>query len=163
MTVKDFQFELIGLNADLMRFASSLISNKEDSKDLVQETYLKALTYCHSFEDNSNMKAWTFTIMKNTFINNYRKNVKQNISVDSSGDQYQINSKYDNNDIESQYSHNEINNKIEELDQKYRIPFQMHITGYKYHEISKSLNLNIGTVKSRIFLSRKKLISILSK
>ncbi len=163
MTVKDFQFELISLNADLMRFANSLISNKEDTKDLVQETYLKALTYCDSFEDNTNMKAWTFTIMKNTFINNYRKNVKQNTSVDSSADQYQINSRYDNNDTESQYSHNEINNKIEELDQKYRIPFQMHITGYKYDEISKSLNLNIGTVKSRIFLSRKKLIHVLSK
>jgi len=162
MSQAEFNTALIVLEPNLERFAYSLTSNIEDARDLLQETYLKALTYRDKFEDDTNMKAWTFTIMKNTFINNYRKTIKQNTTFDSSDNQFLMNSKSENNGPESQYSHNEINRKIEDLDDDFRIPFQMHTSGYKYKEIAENLNLKIGTVKSRIFFSRQKLMNALN-
>ncbi len=162
MSQAEFNTALIGLEPNLERFAYSLTSNIEDARDLLQETYLKALTYRDKFEDDTNMKAWTFTIMKNTFINNYRKAVKQNTTFDSSDNQFLMNSKSENNGPEAQYSHNEINKKIEDLDDDFRVPLQMHTSGYKYKEIAEELNLKIGTVKSRIFFSRQKLMNALN-
>jgi RNA polymerase sigma-70 factor (ECF subfamily) len=161
MSQAEFNTALIGLEPNLERFAYSLTSNTEDARDLLQETYLKALTYRDKFEDDTNMKAWTFTIMKNTFINNYRKSVKQNTTFDSSDNQFLMNSRAESNGPDSQYSHNEINKKIQELDDDFRVPFQMHTSGYKYKEIAEELNLKIGTVKSRIFFSRQKLMNSL--
>ena len=161
MSQAEFNTALIDLEPNLERFAYSLTSNIEDARDLLQETYLKALTYRDKFADDTNMKAWTFTIMKNTFINNYRKAVKQNTTFDSSDNQFLMNSKSEMNGPESQFSHNEINKKIEELDDDFKIPFQMHTSGYKYKEIADKLNLKIGTVKSRIFFSRQKLMHAL--
>ena len=161
MSQAEFNTALIGLEPNLERFAYSLTSNIEDARDLLQETYLKALTYRDKFEDDTNMKAWTFTIMKNTFINNYRKAVKQNTTFDSSDNQFLMNSRAEANGPDSQFSHNEINKKIQELDDDFRVPFQMHTSGYKYKEIAEELNLKIGTVKSRIFFSRQKLMNAL--
>ncbi len=161
MSQHEFNQALIELEPNLERFAYSLTANHEDARDLLQETYLKALTYRDKFEDNTNIKAWTFTIMKNTFINNYRKSVKQNTTFDASTNQFLINSKPDSYGPDSMYSHSEISKKINELDDEFRIPFQMHTSGYKYKEIAEKLNLKIGTVKSRIFFSRQKLMSAL--
>lgn len=163
MTKIEFQNELINLQDCLMRFAYSLTFDNEDAKDLLQSTNLKALTNCNQFKENTNLKAWTFTIMKNTFINIYRKAIKQNTTYDINDNLFLMNNKFENNRPDSQYSHNEINKKIEELDDNFRIPFQMHTSGYKYKEIAERLNLNLGTVKSRIFFSRKKLKIQLSK
>jgi len=163
LTKVEFQNELISLQDCLMRYAYSLTSDNENAKDLLQSTNLKALAYCNQFKDNTNLKAWTFTIMKNTFINIYRKAKKQNTNYEINENLLLMNSKSENNRPDSQYSHNEINKKIEELDENFRIPFQMHTSGYKYIEIAEKLNLNLGTVKSRIFLSRKKLIDQLSR
>lgn len=161
MTTIEFQYELINLQEKLTRFANKLTYNKDDAKDLVQETYLKAITNRKSFQDNTNMKAWTFTILKNTYINNYRKATKKNTSIDSSSNQFIMNSKYSENDPDSEYSYNEITKRINELGERFRIPFQMHISGYKYNEIAENLNVKIGTVKSRIFLTRKQLMSLI--
>lgn len=161
MSQQEFNTALIELEPNLERFAYSLTANHEDARDLLQETYLKALTYKDKFEDNTNIKAWTFTIMKNTFINNYRKAVKQNTTFDSSDNQFMINSKSENFGPDSMYSHSEISKKIDALDDDFRLPFQMHTSGYKYKEIADKLNLKIGTVKSRIFFSRQKLMTAL--
>ncbi len=161
MSQQEFNTALVELEPNLERFAYSLTANREDANDLLQETYLKALTYKDKFEDNTNLKAWTFTIMKNTFINNYRKAVKQNTTFDSSENQFLLNSSYEKNGPESMYSHSEISKKIDQLEDEFRIPFQMHTSGYKYKEIAENLNLKIGTVKSRIFFSRQKLMSAL--
>ncbi|MEW5845800.1 MAG: RNA polymerase sigma factor [Bacteroidota bacterium] len=150
MSQQEFNQALIELEPNLERFAYSLTANREDARDLLQETYLKALTYKDKFEDNTNIKAWTFTIMKNTFINNYRKSVKQGTTFDGSTNQFLINSKPDS-----------FGPDANELDDEFRIPFQMHTSGYKYKEIAEKLNLKIGTVKSRIFFSRQKLMSAL--
>ncbi|MDI3527363.1 MAG: hypothetical protein PWR03_1546 [Tenuifilum sp.] len=161
MSQQEFNQALIELEPNLERFAYSLTANQEDARDLLQETYLKALTYKDKFEANTNIKAWTFTIMKNTFINNYRKSVKQNTTIDGSPNQFLLNSKPDTYGPDSMYSHSEISKKINELDDDFRIPFQMHTSGYKYKEIAEKLNLKIGTVKSRIFFSRQKLMNSL--
>ncbi|MGE0077383.1 MAG: RNA polymerase sigma factor [Bacteroidales bacterium] len=161
MSQQEFNTALIELEPNLERFAYSLTANHEDAKDLLQETYLKAITYKDKFEDNTNIKAWTFTIMKNTFINNYRKSVKQNTTFDSSENQFMLNSKSENYGPDSMYSHSEISKEINSLEDDFRLPFQMHTSGYKYKEIADKLNLKIGTVKSRIFFSRQKLMTAL--
>lgn len=159
MTVIEFRIKLINLTECLNRLAFSLTSNKDDAKDLVQETFLKSLKYCDKFVDESNFKAWTSTILKNTFINNYRKSIRHNIYLDQSKSLFVCNrtiyTDYDNPD--SEYSVIEITQNIEQLEDKFRIPFKMHLNGYKYKEIAEALTVNIGTIKSRIFFARRRL------
>ena len=157
MTAIEFRFELINLQKNLMRFAYSLTVDKDDAKDLVQETYLKALKYCDKFAHESNFKAWIYTIMKNTFINNYRHSIHQNTYFDQSEESFYINQTkaFSFDDPESEYSVLEITQNIEKLKDEFRIPFKMYVNGYKYREIAVSLNLNIGTIKSRIHYSRQ--------
>lgn len=161
MKVTVFTNELMSLQPSLERFAMSLTANGEDAKDLVQETLLKALTYQDKYQDNTNLKAWAFTIMKNTFINSYRKTVKHGMVLDGSDNQYLMNSRPTQLTPESDMAHDEVRRKINQLEPEFRIPFQMHTQGYKYKEIAEKLNLKIGTVKSRIFFSRQKLMTAL--
>ena len=161
MRTKTFDADLIALEESLTRFAYSLSPNSDEAKDLVQETFLKALTSKGQFDKNTNLRAWAFAIMRNTFINNYRKNIKYLIAFDSTDNQFLINSRPDQTCVESLYSAIEINCRIESLESEFRIPFQMHTSGYKYKEIAETLGLKIGTVKSRIFFSRQKLMESL--
>jgi RNA polymerase sigma-70 factor, ECF subfamily len=163
MTALEFNHQLIDLETKLARFALSLTTNKEDAKDLLQETMLKALTYKDQFVQYTNLKAWTYTIMKNTFINNYRRNVRQNTTFDNTKDLYLLNQNKDTSNIspDTSYATMEINRVIDNLDDEFRLPFKMHTEGYKYKEIAQKLDLKIGTVKSRIFFTRKKLMDAL--
>jgi RNA polymerase sigma factor (sigma-70 family) len=160
MTAIEFNYQLTNLSGNLERFALSLTSNSEDAKDLLQETFAKAITYRDKFEDNTNLKAWTFTIMKNTFINNYRRAVKANTTFDNTDDLYYLNLNKETTfeTPDSQFSVKEIQKSIDELDNDFKMPFLMHTQGYKYKEIADTLDLKIGTVKSRIFFTRKKLM-----
>jgi RNA polymerase sigma factor (sigma-70 family) len=163
MTSHEFNDSLIKMNDHMERFAFSLTFDKEEAKDLLQETYLKALTYREKFVDYTNLKAWVFTIMKNIFINNYRKSVRVNTIVDSTKDLLFLNNTKESKNVmpDSEYSYNEISQMIDNLENEFKIPFTMHNEGYKYQEIAENLNLKIGTVKSRIFFTRKKLIESL--
>ncbi len=161
METTSFNSELMSLQSSLERFAMGLTGNREDAKDLVQETLLKALTSQDKYQSNTNLKAWTFTIMKNTFINTYRKNVKHGMVLDGSDNQYLMNGHTTQLTPESDLAHSEVSRKISQLEPDFRIPFQMHTQGYKYKEIAEKLNLKIGTVKSRIFFSRQKLMAAL--
>jgi RNA polymerase sigma factor (sigma-70 family) len=163
MTTFEFNNNLIGMKSNLQKFAMSLTSDREKAHDLVQDTYLKAITYKDKFVDFTNLKAWVFTIMKNTFINNYRRNIKENTMIDGTQDLYYINLSDDKGYIspDSTYSEAEIELAIDSLEDEFRIPFRMHIEGYKYKEIAEELDLKIGTVKSRIFFTRQKLMNIL--
>jgi RNA polymerase sigma-70 factor (ECF subfamily) len=160
MTAVEFNHQLTRLNGPLERFAMSLTMNREDAKDLVQETYLKALTYREKFMNDTNLKAWVYTIMKNSFINNYRRSVRENTTFDNTKDLYYLNSPNQVNDSspEASLSASEIQAHIDNLEDDLRIPFKMHQEGYKYKEIADEMNLKIGTVKSRIFFGRKKLM-----
>lgn len=163
MTQFEFNSNLIAMKTNLQRFAMSLTSDRDTALDLVQDTYLKAITYKDKFVDYTNLKAWVFTIMKNTFINNYRRNVKENTIIDGTQDLYYINQPHDKGFIspESTYSEGEIENAIDSLSDEFKIPFRMHIEGFKYKEIADELGLKIGTVKSRIFFTRQKLMLML--
>ena len=163
MTAHEFNNSLIEMKSNLHRFAMSLTSDRDTALDLVQDTYLKAITYKEKFVDYTNLKAWVFTIMKNTFINNYRRNVKENTIIDGTQDLYYLNMPHDKGftSPESNYAQGEIEKAIESLSDDFRIPFKMHIEGFKYHEIADELGLKIGTVKSRIFFTRQKLMNIL--
>jgi len=160
MTAIEFNYQLTNLSGNLKRFALSLTSNNEDAKDLLQETFAKAIAYREKFEENTNLKAWTFTIMKNTFINNYRRNIKANTTFDNTEDLYYLNLNKESafHTPDSEFSVKEIKRKINELSDEFKQPFLMHTEGYKYKEIADKLNLKIGTVKSRIFFTRKKLM-----
>lgn len=163
MTEIQFNSALLGLEERLHYYALSLTANPEKANDLLQETFLKALTYRDKYTKNTNFKAWMYTIMKNTFINDYRRNVKaKNTFSGNSNDFHLMISKdkvYPAPD--SFYSTKEISKSIDALEDEYRVPFTMFIEGYKYKEIAEQLHLPLGTVKSRIFFTRKKLEKVL--
>jgi RNA polymerase sigma factor (sigma-70 family) len=159
MTQIQFNKALLSLKKNLRYYAISLTSDPEKASDLLQETMLKALTYRDKFKENTNFKAWIYTIMRNTFINDYRRNVKRKDTFDFLSNELQlsrsINKVFPSPD--SFYNSKEIMEKIDALEDEYRVPFKMFLEGYKYKEIAKELELPIGTVKSRIFFTRKKL------
>lgn len=165
--MKQFEFntQLIDIEPHLQNFAYSLTNNEDDAKDLVQDTLLKAITNMDKFQENTNIKAWTFTIMKNTFINNYRRRVKANTIIDTTDDMYLINtsSVIPADHAETQQNTKEIVNAIKTLEPEQRKPFEMHVAGFKYKEIADHMDISIGTVKSRIFFTRKKLMEQLKE
>ena len=165
MTTIEFNTQLMKLENQLSYFALSLTNDDEDAKDLVQDTLLKAITNKDKYRDDTNLKAWTYTIMKNTFINNYRRKAKTNTMLDNTEDLYFINSSVNNTELfaDSHQQTSEIVSSIKKLDIGQRKPFEMHIAGFKYKEIADHMNISIGTVKSRIFFTRKKLMVTLKE
>ena len=164
MNAIEFGEQLVGLEKSLLKYAYHLRLSNSDARDLVQETFLKAILNRERFVDVGYLKAWTFTIMRNTFINNYRHNSLQKTKCDHTEEFLLIgntkSSVSDNPD--SEYSYKEITQSIDHLKSKFSIPFKMYVEGYKYQEIADSINLKIGTVKSRIFLARKLLMKNLN-
>ena len=159
MTSMEFNSKLHTLNTLLHSFAYNLTKNVEDAKDLYQETTFRALSNRDKFQPGTNFKAWMFTIMKNIFINNYRKKVKSNTILDTTDNQFYLNSGSHAapNSAEGEIMLKELNIMLEGLDDSIKIPFMMHFEGFKYQEIADELELPLGTVKSRIFFARKEL------
>lgn len=159
MKENQFEKDLVALQNNMRNFAFSLTLDRDDAEDLLQETTLKVLDNQEKFTDNINFKGWVLTIMKNIFINNYRKLVRNQTVFDRTDDLHHLNLPQNSGfeTPEGAYSYGEINKSINSFANEYRIPFSMHIQGYKYEEIAKEMNLPIGTVKSRIFLARKRL------
>lgn len=160
MTSTEFQFKLIDMHEPLMSFAYRLTSDKDEAKDLVQETFLKALNNYEKFLNGSNLKAWTYTILKNTFINDYRKSVRQNTYSENCIEGSHLNNLEANSseNPDTVFTSKELELAIESLEESNKVPFKMHNAGFKYKEIAELLNLKIGTVKSRIFFTRRKLL-----
>ncbi len=154
-----FQDNLMSIQANLLNFAYMLTSNRDDAYDLLQDTTLKALDNSEKYADNTNFKAWVFTIMRNIFINNYRRSSRAATIVDTTDNLYHLNLSQDSRfeSPEESYGAAEITAAINEFPEEYRVPFSMHVAGYKYNEIAEHVNLPLGTVKSRIFFARKKL------
>ncbi len=165
MSSTEFSNKLDGMSTLLHSFAYNLTKNVEDAKDLYQETAFRAITNQDKFRAGTNLKAWLFTIMKNIFINNYRKKMKANTIMDSTDNNYYINSGSAtiHNGGDSNIMMKELWRMIEHLDDSIRIPFVMHYEGYKYQEIADHLELPLGTVKSRIFFARKELKQVIEK
>lgn len=159
MSVPEFNTQLFTLNGSLNAFAYNLTKNSEDAKDLYQETTLRAIKNREKFNPGTNFKAWMFTIMKNIFINQYRKKQKANTVIDKTENLFYLNSGSQTirNEADTNISLAEIKKMINDLDDGLKIPFELHYEGYKYQEISEQLNLPLGTIKSRIFFARKAL------
>ncbi len=159
MSAAEFNQLLLG-NADPLRpFAVSLTHDQEIAKDLFQETLYRALTNQDKYSIGTNIKAWLFTIMRNIFINDYRRKSRQRTIFDNGTNEIVINSGkiIVSNVGEISLQLNEIHKAIYQLPQIFKIPFLLYFEGYRYHEISESLNEPLGTIKSRIHFARKQL------
>ncbi|MBV2246211.1 MAG: RNA polymerase sigma factor [Lentimicrobium sp.] len=160
MTSIEFHSQLINLESSLFKFACRLAKKRPDAEDLVQDTFLKVLLNQGKYIEKVSFKAWTFTILKNTFIDRYRYDVNKAVYSDQTNEQFFMNktTAFGSDEPDVIYSAMEIDRSIDRLQEKFRIPFRMYLNGYNYKEIADELNLNLGTVKSRIFLSRKHLM-----
>ncbi|MDR2009108.1 MAG: sigma-70 family RNA polymerase sigma factor [Bacteroidales bacterium] len=159
MNTQEFNTKLLSFEDSLNYFALSLTRDTEDAKDLVQETFLKAIQYQDKYTADNNIKAWLFTILRNTYLNQVTKLSSKNTVNDETEDEYILkNTMFDNENAETTINTQNIRETISELDEEYRIPFQMFVDGYKYKEIAEEINLPIGTVKSRIFFARRTLM-----
>ena len=164
MTAIEFTFKIAGLRPMLQTFTRKFTNDPEESMDLVQDTILKALTYRDKFREDTNLKGWLFTIMRNTFINNYRKNQRAKTSNDATRDLYFLNIEdtHTFNSPSKKFEYEDMWKHIHDLRDELQVPFKMHTSGYKYHEIAEQLNIPIGTVKNRIFHARKEIQSKLA-
>ena len=154
-----FRKDLIGVQEELLRFAYKLTANREEANDLLQETSLKALDNEDKYEPDTNFKGWMYTIMRNIFINNYRKIVREQTFVDQTDNLYHLSMPQDSGfaSTEGAYDLKEMHRIVNSLPRDYKVPFSMHVSGFKYREIAERLGLPLGTVKSRIFFTRQKL------
>jgi RNA polymerase sigma-70 factor (ECF subfamily) len=149
--------QIIGFRQTLLTLTRRFSNNTEERQDLVQDTLLKALMYGDKFREGTNLKGWLFTIMRNTFINNYRKSKLEKTLNDSAQssrflnipEQHTFNRPHENMELQ------EIWSRVNDIKEEYLVPFKMHTMGYKYEEIATHLNIPVGTVKSRIFQARK--------
>jgi len=160
MTAIEFNYKLISMQSYMMFFAKKLTMNEEDANDLVQETNYKALLFKDKYVHHTNFKAWLFTIMKNIFINNYRRAKKAKTFIDQTDNLHYIHRHIDTFPVspDSVLNEKEVRKAVDSLEDDHRIPFEMHTKGFKYKEIAEELDISIGTVKSRIFFGRKKLM-----
>lgn len=154
---------LVELQPNMLNFAMTLTANKEEAKDLTQETTLKALTNIDKFYNNKNFKGWIFTIMHNIFVNNYRRAIRTQTILDQTDSLYFLNLPQATGlgSPESSFSIKEINDVLSSFSEEYKVPFSLYYLGYKYEEIAKQLKIPLGTVKSRIFFARKRLQELL--
>lgn len=159
MTQIEFNHRVSGLYKPLKNFALKLTRNLEDATDLTQETMTKAFYNHDKFREGTNMKAWLYTIMKNIFINDYRRRASSHIISDDTENQYYINShsQRTGNRGENKLMMQDIQQAIGGLSGNLRVPFVMAFQGYKYEEIAQHMRVPLGTVKIRIHNARKKL------
>ena len=159
MKAATIETRLMNLQSNLLNFAYTLTSNRDDAYDLLQDTTLKVLDNQDKYTENTNFKGWVFTIMRNIFINNYRRVVRSATVIDQTEDCYHLNLSQDSGleSPEGSYAASEISDAIAAFPEKYRVPFSMHVAGYKYNEIADEMNLPLGTIKSRIFFARQEL------
>lgn len=159
MGAATFTQNLVNVQGELLHFAYKLTSDHEEANDLLQETSLKALHNEDKYTAETNFKGWIYTIMRNIFINNYRKAVRDQTCVDQTDSLYYLNQGIDIeiDPVEGSYDLKEMHRIVNDLPKDYRIPFSMYVSGFKYREIADKLGVPLGTVKSRIYFTRQKL------
>jgi RNA polymerase sigma factor (sigma-70 family) len=165
MSTTEFNSLLLN-NAEFLKpFAINLTRDNEAANDLYQDTLYKALANQEKYSVGTNIKAWLFTIMRNIFINNYRRKAKQKTIFDNTPNDYLINQQQAtiSNVAESDMRIKEINKAIRQLPEIFKTPFLLYFDGYKYNEIADVLHEPLGTIKSRIHFARKLLKEQISR
>lgn len=159
MDTSYFRNKLLGLQDYMMNFALTLTADREDAMDLTQETSLRVLDNLEKYTDNRNFKGWVLTVMRNIFINNYRRVLRSQTVVEQDIDLYHLEATTESSieTPESACRLQEITKAISELNDELRVPFTMYVSGYHYNEIADALDIPLGTVKSRIFFARQAL------
>lgn len=159
MSTIEFSTQFDRLRRTLFSFALNLTKDEESARDLVQETAFKAFKYRDRYEPQTNLRAWLMTIMRNSFINEYRKRKRRQTLNDNTVNDYLLDSGHQSvtNQGESTVMQEEIIQVVNTLEDWVRIPFLMHFQGFKYEEIADELDVPLGTIKSRIFFARQKL------
>ena len=161
--------------SDAMQYAPQLFStalrmtrNRSDAEDLVQETYIKGWRSFHTFEEGTNLRAWLFRIMTNTYINKYNAQKRKGTEVElddveelflykrlGSIDQSQLSSSAEDQML-NLFTDDEVKNALESLPEDFRIPVLLSdVDGFAYKEIAEMLEIPIGTVMSRLHRGRK--------
>ena len=165
MTALEFSYQVGNFSKFLKPFALRLTRDSDDANDLVQDTLVKAYTNRDKYSDGTNLKAWLFTIMKNTFITQYQRMVRRNTFIDTTENLHFINSSdsLQENSAVNHFVKEDIDKALCLTDEIYRVPFLMYFEGFKYHEIADVLNEPLGTIKSRIHFARKLLKTQISK
>ncbi len=167
---KEFDAEVLPFTDALKSFALKMTNDTDDADDLLQDTLMKAFRFFDKFEKGTNMKAWLFQIMKNSFINNYRKTSKEPNKVDYEDVQnfYEnikaedVKSQHYQSDAFSDVLDDEITSALSKLPDDFRtIVFLSDVEGYTYEEIADFVDCPIGTVRSRLHRARKMLYSLL--
>lgn len=165
MSSIDFDKLLLNNTEYLKPFAVTLTRDNEIAKDLLQETMYRALANKEKYNVGTNIKAWLYTIMRNIFINNYRRKAKQKTILDNTGNDFLLdyNQSTISNAAEGSLRLKDIQAAIYNLPHIFRNPFLLYFEGYKYYEIAEMLNEPLGTIKSRIHFARKLLKEQISK
>ena len=158
MSTVEFDKILLTNTEFLRPFAATLTRDTEAAKDLLQETLYKALANKEKYSAGTNIKAWLYTIMRNVFINNYRRRSKQNTIFDSSSNDFLLNIKQSAPGVTvnaSSIQMKEIQEALFKLPEIFKTPFLLYYEGYKYQEIAEMTGEPLGTIKSRIHFARK--------
>ncbi len=156
MSGAEFNGMLLSNKDYLKPFALTLTRDNETAKDLLQETMLKALLNKDKYHVGTNIKAWLYTIMRNIFINDYRKAKKYTIvSSDNANDAVLAGKQIVNNNAETSVALKDIQKNIHQLPSLFKEPFVLYYEGYKYDEIANIYKEPLGTIKSRIHFARK--------
>ena len=159
MSTNDFYTQIDMISSPLNNFALSLTRDMEDSRDLFQDTVYKALKNKDKFKIGTNFKAWVLTLMRNTFINGYRRKKRSKVKTvaDDSLEMITNTQSAAANEGESNIAMQELMMMLDELDEKLRQPFWMNYLGMSYQEVADALDTPLGTIKSRIFFARKEM------
>jgi RNA polymerase sigma factor (sigma-70 family) len=157
MSTPEFDKLLLDHTDFLKPFAITLTRDYETAKDLMQETIYRALSNREKYNTGTNIKAWLYTIMRNIFINNYRRKSKQNTIFDNTVNNFLLDYKQVtiSNAAESELKLKEIYKALAGLPEIFKQPFMLYFDGFKYHEIADMLSEPLGTIKSRIHFARK--------
>ncbi|MGA9650992.1 RNA polymerase sigma factor [Pedobacter sp.] len=164
ITKTEFDLQICPHLTDLSGFAFNFTRDTESANDLLQDTLIKAVEYFNGYQNGTNIRAWLFTIMRNTFINSFRKSAKEAkliLKTENMPSNILIKSAVENKS-EGFFLLNDYKTALNSLPELFRLPFLKYLEGYKYREIADEMDIPIGTIKTRIYEARRILKTTLS-